>query len=483
MNLLEIAQESVWRHFEQTSNQPYRLMYHLMPPTNWMNDPNGFCYFNGEYHIFYQHNPYEPKHGPMYWGHLSSPDLIFWHHCPIALAPDTEYDASCFSGSAVVIDNQLKLLYTSHDSSRVQKEMQSLATSTDGIRFEKYPGNPIITQIPEGASFDFRDPKVWRHENLWYMVLGSSRDQAGQAYLYRSEDLINWKVVGSLLENDGSLGIVWECPDIYPMGEYDVFACSPINSPKSRNALVIGKLDYDTGKLTPCRFQEADYGEDFYAMQSMLTPDGRRLMVAWMEKWRDEYVTAREGWVGAMALLREISMVEDCVRIRPIREMEQLREQEVICRQFIVDENGQNYLPEIQGNAIEIKAELKFSDPACLQGGIRLRVSDDQQQETRVYFDLQRMAVICDRSKSGLGSQVETFSPIDLKPDQTISLQIFIDHSSIEVFINDGESVISNRIYPNPGSINYDLFATGGSMEILDIKAWTLKSIWSREVR
>ena len=296
--------------------------------------------------------------------------------------------------------------------------------------------------------------------------------------LYRSDNLRNWQEAGVVLASEGSYGHVWECPDIYKLGGRDVLGFSPIESAVSRNTLVVGDLDYSTGHFEPVNYQEADYGEDFYAMQSMLAPDGRRIMLAWMEKWRDTYVTAREGWVGAMTIMRELSLENDRVLVRPVREMTQLRDVLLTDSSYHVEPQTNGHLRKINGNTLEISVELDLSNEQCQKGGLRLRTSADGNQETLVFYDRLRQAVICDRSRSGLGSIVETAAPVALGLDNKISLQIFVDRSSIEIFINKGEAVITNRIYPDLDSTGYDLFSVGGSMDVPSLQAWTLRSIW-----
>ena len=477
-NRLDRANQAVWEKYEAVKDQPFRLRFHLMPPANWMNDPNGLIYFDGEYHVFYQHNPYGTAPGAMYWGHLSSSDMIKWQHRPIALAPDADYDVSCFSGSAIIQKDKLMLVYTSHDENRIPKEMQFLAESEDGVQFEKSTANPVLRQPPAGSGYDFRDPKVWAHGDSWYMVLGNSQNGHGRVLLYRSKDLIHWQDVGPALASNGSYGHMWECPDIYQLGDHFILAFSPIDSPISRNTLVIGDFDYETGCFNPIAYQEADYGEAFYAMQSMQVPDGRRVMIAWMEKWRDAYVTASEGWVGAMTLMREMKLENGHVMIRPVREMAELRQKQIVSGKYYVEPQKQGYLKNVRGKALEIIIDLQFTDEGCQQGGLRMRTSDDARQETLVYYDCNRHSVVCDRSHSGPGSVAETFAPVELGQNKIVSLQIFIDHSSIEVFINNGEAVITNRIYPDPDSTAYELYAVGGSMEVPAFNAWALHSIW-----
>lgn len=165
-------------------NERYRQKYHIMPPQGWMNDPNGLCFFKGYYHVFFQYHPASAEWGPMHWGHVRSLDLVHWENCPIALTPgDSEDKDGCFSGSAVVKDDKLYLIYTGHNyltGTKKQEvwENQNIAISEDGLRFQKYVKNPVITTPPSDNSTDFRDPKVWFEDGLWYMVLGSQSKKA-----------------------------------------------------------------------------------------------------------------------------------------------------------------------------------------------------------------------------------------------------------------------------------------------------------------
>ncbi len=208
----------------EASIDPYRLAYHITAPTGWINDPNGLLHFQGEYHVFYQHYPSRPEWGPMHWGHVKSKDLVHWERLPIALAPSESYDHDgCFSGSAVDADGTLTLVYTGNvwlnEEKTSIKQVQCLATSADGITFLKDCANPVLRHPPhEERSGHFRDPKVWRHEDRWYMVLGTQREGKGAVLVYTSNDLHQWQYLGVVAENDGSLGYMWECPDFFSLG-------------------------------------------------------------------------------------------------------------------------------------------------------------------------------------------------------------------------------------------------------------------------
>lgn len=181
------------------TNKRYRLNYHITTPSGWMNDPNGFSYYQGYYHIFYQYYPYSSKRGPMHWGHYRSQDLVHWEELPIALTPDSPEDKDgCYSGSAIEKDGRLYLIYTGNhyydvnDHSRFY-QTQNVAFSDDGIHFTKYSGNPVIALPPTDNSQHFRDPKVWQDGNEYYIVVGGQDKKGlGRAITYKSTDLLHW---------------------------------------------------------------------------------------------------------------------------------------------------------------------------------------------------------------------------------------------------------------------------------------------------
>lgn len=207
MDRIQQAEEAL-KEAEGKVKQRYRLGYHIMPRANWINDPNGLIQFKGEYHVFFQHHPYDEHWGPMHWGHVKSKDLIHWEHLPVALAPGDEFDQSgCFSGSAVDDHGRLALIYTGHNIIDQEKDLfyqtQNIAVSQDGTVFEKLQENPVITEPPEDSARHFRDPKVWKHRDVWYMVIGnSSKENVGRVVLYRSPDLRDWEYAGILAQSD-----------------------------------------------------------------------------------------------------------------------------------------------------------------------------------------------------------------------------------------------------------------------------------------
>ncbi|AJQ28972.1 glycoside hydrolase family 32 protein [Pelosinus fermentans] len=486
-NALDKANKAVWADYEKVRQSPFRLNYHIMAPTGWINDPNGLIQFKGQYHVFYQHYPYAPYWGPMHWGHVVSKDLVHWQYKPIALAPDQDYESGCWSGSAVDDNGVMTLFYTAHSDNRTTKELQCMATSSDGITFKKYEGNPVIRELPPDASTDFRDPSVWKHENMWYMLVGTGKDGKGRAVLYRSTDLRQWDYQGVAAESNGTQGDMWECPNLFSLGEKDVLLLSPMNMKDAKNIFIVGNMNYQTEKFTQQNVQQVDYGQDFYAGQTFQDNKGRRIMIGWMNRWGSKFPTANDGWAGALTVPRELKLSKDGSKVLsvPVEEMQKLRDTQVSYKNLNVSEGQKGYLKKVNGDSLEIKARIKL-----LKGngrfGLIARESDDGKEKTLLYYDVGKREFVVDRSESGINDwnketgedYSQSRAKVDLKDDRYLDLQIFIDRSSIEVFVNDGEVVMSNRIYPNSTSIHYDLFAEGVSVQVEKLQAWKLLNGW-----
>lgn len=283
-----------------------------------MNDPNGLVYFNGMYHAFFQHYPHAPHWGPMHWGHAVSKNLIDWEELPIAIYPDRDYEqqeggGGCFSGSAIVRDGVLYLIYTS--VSKDLGQTQSVAMSRDGIHFEKYENNPVIRSFPADGSNDFRDPKVTEIDGTYYMVVGSGKDSVAKILLYRSGNLLDWVYVGVLFEG-AKYGSVAECPDIFPLGDKYVLMFS--NLATLGTEFLYG--DFDGQRFTPISRHKIEHGPCFYAPQSFSDPAGRRIVISWLYSWGK---TCDEGaeYAGALTIPRELTMSQDGkLRLFPVSE-------------------------------------------------------------------------------------------------------------------------------------------------------------------
>ncbi|WP_258881298.1 glycoside hydrolase family 32 protein [Paenibacillus sp. sptzw28] len=467
-----------------------RLKYHFMAPANWLNDPNGFIFYKGEYHLFYQHNPYGPRWGAMHWGHAKSKDLVHWEHLPIALAPSEPYElhdrGGCFSGSAVDNNGVLTLLYTATILKEEQLiQTQCLASSDDGITFEKYEGNPVIPGPPADGSADFRDPKVWRHGELWYMVVGSSKDNRGKALLYKSADLREWDYVGVLAESDGTMGTMWECPDFFLLGGRHVLMFSPMGMGKHITIYLIGDMDYATGKFTWDTMGDIDHGREYYAPQSLLDGKGRRVIIAWLNAWdwmpwfKDFAPTDNNHWCGAMSAPRTVELDQSGrLRFEPVEELKVLRREHYRLENTIVAP-GADVLPKYAASdCAEIIAEFQLSGCQAEEIGFALRASGDGRQQTLLVYNLRTNELRLDRSQSDGWSEGIPAVTLERSGEEALKLHIFIDTCVVEVYTDNYGTVMTNNIYPDPGSIEMEVFSIGDQVTMKSIDIWKLRSAW-----
>lgn len=465
--------------------EQYRLGFHLMSEFGWMNDPNGFIYYNGEYHMFYQHYPYQPVWGPMHWGHAVSRDLITWRYLPVALAPDQDYDRDgCFSGSAFERDGKLYLMYTGHvitgpDKENDFRQNQNIAVSEDGIRFEKLTSNPVIgsEQIPaEISQKDFRDPKVFMREGIYYSVIGSNDGKgAGLILLYRSQDLENWSLVGEIARSDGQLGDNWECPDLFELGGHDVLVMSPQRMPAQGDdyhnlhsaTYMVGRLDIEHSSFSYERYEPIDCGFDFYAPQTTIDDKGRRIIMGWMETWETEIPTQLgHYWAGAMTMPREVVMEGSSLLFKPLEEAKSYRHNAYEISNVLLA--GVKDM-EVGGDCYEL--EVVFRADQAEEFGLKLRVHGGE--ETVLSYRQKEGIFRFNRDKSGIGLGGERRTKAALK-DGLLALNIFVDKSSVEVFIQGGEKVMTGRIYPSSDSLGIQAYAEG-ICSVVSFKKWDIK--------
>lgn len=297
-----------------------RLSYHFEPQKGWINDPNGLCQFGGEYHAFFQHNPFAARWDTMHWGHAVSKDLLHWEELPIALYPDMPYenDGGCFSGSALEKDGVLYMMYTA--VSKGLGQTQCIATSRDGRHFEKYPGNPVIAQSPvDPHSKDFRDPKIFPYGDEYRMVCGAGVEGLGSILLYKSRDLLHWEYIGPIFESR-DYGPVPECPDLFPLGGKWVLMFSRMDETRA-SQFIVG--EFDGQSFTPESYQIVEKGKDFYAPQTFLDGKGRRVLIGWLYGWKRE-PDPDAVRAGALTIPRELSLVGGRVHNYPVEEAQPL---------------------------------------------------------------------------------------------------------------------------------------------------------------
>jgi beta-fructofuranosidase len=481
-NRLEQANQVVGAAAAAVSEDSHRLAYHIMGPAGWINDPNGLIQYKGEYHVFYQYHPYSSEWGPMHWGHVKSRDLVHWEHLPVALAPGDEYDSDgCFSGSAVEAAGVLTLIYTGNIDGENKRQVQNVAMSTDGIIFRKQEGNPVVSTWPAEGSRDFRDPKVWGYGDHWYMVVGTAKEEVGKVLLYSSIDLVNWDYIGVAAESNGTQGWMWECPDLFPLENRHVLITSPMGMEGHKNIYIVGDMNYKTGKFNQQFCEELDFGPDFYAAQTFLDDQGRRILIAWMDMWGAKMPSKVKGWAGSMTLPRVLTFFPDgSLCMQPVPELASLRGEQLHQEHLRITDEGENDLGGFQGDCLEIVAEFRLEAGCAEEFGFRLRCAEDRSEETLVLYNRNSGELLVDRSKSGSGDGGLRGSIIKGMGD-TLKLHIYLDRSSVEVFANDGRLAISSRIYPKPESLRLGLFARYGSIELVSLNIWRLEDIWKSQ--
>lgn len=481
---IEKAQCEIDSKKNVVKNGKMRQRYHFMPETGWLNDPNGLIYFKGKYHFFFQHNPYKGFWDSMHWGHAVSDDMLHWEYLPLALAPSEKYDndprGGCFSGSAIEHDSKLFLMFTgTTNEGKGSEQTQCIAYSEDGIHFEKYEGNPVLT-APEGVPTDlFRDPKLWKHEDTYYMVCGASRDNKGQALLYRSKDMFHWTFFNVLAESRGEWGFMWECPDFYPMGDKYVLTFSPMGAGEHTAVYLVGDFDYETGKFSYHVTGEVDWGFDYYAPQSFLTPDGRRIIVSWangwewMPLWKDWGPTYKEGWCGFFNIPREVRMMGDgTLQFLPIVEVETIRENPKQKDELVVMEE-ETELTAGDGVCFELKLKIDLENTDADKLELVLRCGEGKK--TVCLFDFKNAEMSVDRNEGDGWSRGVSRSVMYLKGKKELDVHILSDQSSLEIFTDQYQNNHSNNIFAGDAQNQLKIRAYGGSAVIRKYESYGLK--------
>lgn len=457
----------------------HRPVYHFLSPSNWMNDPNGFIQWKGQYHMFYQHNPDSPAHANMHWGHAVSDDLIHWRDLPIALAPTPSGPdkGGVWSGNAIDYNGVPALMYTG-----VHPEVQCLAFGSDDLlEWRKYEGNPVIPAPPDGLEVTgFRDPFMWREGDTWYVIVGSGiKGVGGTIFLYRSPDLIHWDYLGQMCTGDQSeTGVMWECPSFFPLGDKHVLIVSII--PLAYVEYFVGT--YRDFKFEPEHHGRLDYSGLFYAPETILDDQGRRLMIGWLRESREVSQSVAAGWNGAHSIPRILTLRPDNrLNVEPAPELQRLRGQHIQYADMTIQRGTADILPDIQGRSLEICAEFAPGDTPRF--GLKLLCSSDGEEQTVIAYDRASQVLMVDRGRSRANpTGVDTLTqaaPLALAPGEPLRLHIFLDHSVIEIFAN-GHTCLTTRVYPTRAdSTGVSVFADAGSALLRQLDVWSLDSIWN----
>lgn len=459
MNKLEKATLYQREHYKRGKERP---LYHFTAPVGWINDPNGFSIFEDKIHLFYQHHPYSTEWGPMYWGHAVSEDFIHWEDLPVALAPDRKYDAEgCFSGTAIDEDGKQILAYTGVEKYRDNGNLgdfyqQQCIAWGDGVAYEKSPYNPVIpvSLLPAGFSVnDFRDPKIFKQNGEYYMLIAArNKDGNGELPLYRSHNLRDWEFISIVAANDGTYGDMWECPDIFKLGGKDALIVSPMHIKPNKKGVREGYStimlvgEFRDFKFTDYEVISMDSGPDFYAAQTLLTKDGRRVLIAWMQAWENFIKPEKYSWHGMMTLPREICLENGRLIQRPVKEIERIRKNPVKLNGAEID--GETYFQGIEGRSIDVTVTL-------LKGNyskFKFAFAKTGSSEISFTYDKDSSVITFDREscKHNQPERADAFSnqQILTEPDgKPLKLRFLIDTCSVELFINDGVKTFTATYY------------------------------------
>jgi beta-fructofuranosidase len=474
------------------ASDPLRPQYHLLPSHNWMNDPNGPIYFGGRYHMFHQYNPRGATWGNMHWAHATSPDMIYWQHQPIALAPTPGGSDSdgVFSGSAVVDKDKVAVIYTGvappsspsdatlRDGAHTWRETQCLAIAEDSdLRIWKKNPEPVIETPPAGLSVTgFRDPALWREGQNWMLILGSGvHDKGGMVLLYTSKDLRHWTYLHPLLEGSRSTstsvnpvdsGEMWECPDFFPLGNKHVLLIS-----------TMGKVRWKVGtyanqRFTPEKEGVVDWGS-YYAAKTMLDANGRRILWGWIPEARPDPDLIAAGWAGVMSLPRVLSLTaqdELSTEVAPV--VEKLR----LPNGWNCGAVGTTHssVEDTRSRCRQVFDGLRIKDLAA-EIDLELRPNKDDFT-LRLASDVgEFVSVSCSKKSGSRELRVNSITtPLPGPAEIPVRLRMFLDGSVLEVFANNTVAITA-RVYHNASEILQ--LGLEGDVEVRSLRAWQIKSI------
>ncbi|MGY3767003.1 glycoside hydrolase family 32 protein [Vagococcus vulneris] len=450
-----------------TKNSKWRQVFHIQPIHGLLNDPNGFTWFNGAYHLFYQWFPLGPVHGLKHWYHLTSVNLVDWTDQGLALTPDLDHDAQgIFSGTGFVNEKSLYLFYTGNkrDANWNREASQCLAIMDESGTIKKNQ-QPLIPKPPKGYTMNFRDPKVFKRGGIYYMFVGGQRENmTGCILVYTSNDLVDWKFVSELKTNHSNFGFMWECPDLFSLDHEDVLLLSPQGLTPGDNefeniynsGVFIGTFNQKDISFDTSRFQELDRGFDFYAPQTTKTPDGRTILIGWMGLPDIDYPSDQDNWSGCLTIPRELRIENRRVLQKPILELKEKRTIE--CNESYHALDGYQLFKDISSHVGEYQMRLVSGDAVKTT----INFYDSGDEKTSFFIDWQHQMIGLDRRKSGyqVASEYGEIRSAFYQHEE-IELQIFLDTSSIEIFVNDGELVFTSRIFPTKWSRNISIESEG----------------------
>lgn len=474
--------------YDTTNREKYRPVYHFAPAYGWMNDPNGMFYKDGEYHLFYQYNPYGSMWGNLHWGHAVSKDLVDWKHLPVAIAPDAL--GTIFSGSCVVDtantagfgSGAVIAFYTSAG----ERQSQSMAYSLDnGLTFKKYSRNPIVTS----SCRDFRDPKVFWHAETgkWVMILAAGQEMQ----IYNSSNLKEWTFESTFGEGQGTHGGVWECPDLIQL---------PVKGTDLKKWVLICNLNpggpfggsatqYFTGNFDGKKFVNEssgdvtkwmDWGKDHYAAVTWSNaPGGRHIALAWMSNWEYANNVPTMQFRSSNSVPRELGLFtldgEIYLSSTPVKEVEALRVKPGKKKSFKVNRTyNMGELFASPCDAYEIVLTIKNRGAEIL--GFQL--FNTKGEEVEFCYNLLEKKFTADRSKSGMTAFSKEFPAVTAAPiavKDTYVLRLLVDRASIEAFDGDGRFAMTNLVFPDEPYNRLSFYSKGGKFDVTAVNIYKLE--------
>lgn len=448
----------------------YRQTFHIQPETGLLNDPNGLIFYKGKYYVSHQWFPLGAVHGLKYWYNYTSDDLVTFEAQGPLLEPDTKYDShGVYSGSAFEYNDHLYYMYTANhrDHQWERHASQMLARMNEDGTVEKLP-KPVIQKQPEGYTSHFRDPKVFTVDDSYYAIIGAQNtNEQGRLLLYKTTDIVNWEYVGELTTRLKDFGYMWECPDYFQLNDYDVMLFCPQGlapeEDKYRNiyqsGYLLGHVDLETLTFDHQEFIELDKGFDFYAPQTFTDEEGRRVLIGWMGLPEIHYPTDSEGWAHCLTLPRVLTVEDGKLKQRPYPELKKLRHNKETALGYANKFNRKLY--PYDGKQYELIIDILENEASEIY--IELRTS--KTESSLISYNKRSNKLTFNRADSGaLPSNVEDVERSTTLDTPLKQLQIFVDTSSIEIFCNDGERVLTSRIFPSEDAVGIKTSTESGQV-------------------
>ncbi|WHX47927.1 GH32 C-terminal domain-containing protein [Paenibacillus woosongensis] len=483
----------------------HRPQYHVSPPAHWMNEPHAPIYFDGNYHLFYQHNPLGPFFYHIHWGHWVSEDLVHWRDLPVALAPEKDQLApdGIWSGSATYDADGLPVLFfTAGNDSASPNQSVALARSTysrDGdpnlVQWIKHPEPLIVQEKGMGAFGDFRDPFVWKDDEGWYALVGSGIEgEGGAALAFASKDMLNWTYKGPFYQADIQkfpyLGPIWELPVLLPLGtdkqgeNKHLLLVSPVGKGADVEVFYwIGRLDKEHLSFIPDQEEPEliDVGDfHFTGPSGMVDPKtGRNIVFTIAQGDRTSELEYQSGWAHNAGLPLSVYLREDGrLGIEPIQELESLRGAKRLSIRDKSLAEANVLLRDVQGDMLEIQVELE--PVRASQLGIKVRCTPDGEEETLLYYDFNEARLLVDRTKTTLhpGEKCKGIQGGKLELlGENLKLHIYLDRSMVEAYAN-GLKSLTTRVYPTRrDSLGLEIWGDG-ELIVKSMEVWDMQSIW-----